>query len=87
MCLSGLVKTLQASCLPSLRTAAGASSVAAAPAATCRKRCGLQQLLPPWLPIAPLPHGGLLGAAADVTGLHILNDRRRQSAMPLGSAA
>lgn len=37
--------------------------------------------------MTPPPHAGLIGAAADVTGLHILKERRRQSARPLGSAA
>ena len=58
----------------------------AAAAATCRERCGLQ--LPPlWTAMTPPPHAGLHDAAADVTGLHILKERRRQSARPLGSAA
>lgn len=73
-------------CTPSLRTAEGASSVTAAAAATCRERCGLQ-LLPLWAVMPPLPHAGPHDAAADVTGLHILKERRRQSARPLGSAA
>jgi hypothetical protein len=60
--------------------------VTAAAAATCRERCGLQ--LPPLCAaMTPPPHAGPHDTAADVTGLQILKERRRQSARLLGSAA
>lgn len=70
---------------PSLRAAAGACSVTAAAADACRSPACCLMLLLLLMPLPP--HCTLLVAAAEVTGLHTLNDRRRHSAIRPGTDA